>query len=246
MRHRNLLSASALLIATLAPCTAAEIGWWDGKEWMENSFIFNNTWNMGAASGGSWQAVWHNYSQSQSWGAKWSTGSDNWGSVKGYPAMVRGWHWGTWSSNSGLPRQISDDMWVGVEWWTSRNWEGNCRYNQSLDLWVHDSSDPQYNNPNMEIMVWYNWNDVYPIGSNTGNVWLADEQWEKWVGYVNSWTVVTYRKVNQSWGRSTINIGDFLRNAGANWKYLTSIQAGWESFTGMAEWQTNWYGVYGL
>jgi xyloglucan-specific endo-beta-1,4-glucanase len=180
------------------------------------------------------------------WGAKWDVKSGNPNDVKAYPALVRGWHWGTWSPNSGLPRQASSLPYIDVDWWATRDWQSNSTFNMSLDLFCHDISNPTWqNNPTGEIMVWYDYNKN-PVGSQVGTVNLGGENWEKWSGNVG-WNVVSYRKVNRSWGRNDLPLRDFVTNAGIfNGKWLTSIQTGWESFEGGAQWRTTWFSISGL
>src|SRR2546429_380996 len=72
-----------------------------GKYWLNN-----NLWGQNSGSG--WQCVWNSSSSGSTigWGTNWSwTGQQN--TVKSYTSAVLGWHWGTHSSNTGLPIQVS-------------------------------------------------------------------------------------------------------------------------------------------
>ncbi|HWY30467.1 MAG TPA: hypothetical protein VNX46_06930, partial [Candidatus Acidoferrum sp.] len=73
-------------------------------------YLFNNVWGQADDPSG-WECIWNNNTSSPlSWGTdfNWHAGSNQYG-VKAYPSVVCGWHWGTWSSGSGLPVRIWDN-----------------------------------------------------------------------------------------------------------------------------------------
>ncbi len=108
---------AALLISLLGQATVSaetKCANWDQINLNQTAYdsqpyyISNNTWGSWT-SGFRWQCVW-NWASNGSTGWGVSSGhvkSESWHQVKGFPSIVRGWHWGQWSANSGFPRRIN-------------------------------------------------------------------------------------------------------------------------------------------
>lgn len=234
----GLILASTLMSADVSQ--AASTCDHEGKIWVNKYFLHNNKWGQNESGASGWNCLWNNNNASPvSWGTSFSwTGNQN--SVKAYPSCVLGWHWGTWSNNSGLPTRIWDNKNVNTGWNFSVT--GNNRLNVSYDLWFHTMSNPTWqNNPSDEIMVWlYKVGNVSPAGSYQHDVSIAGTNWELWKGTVNTWNVYSFvRKSNTT--SATMNLRDFIhyivysKNWMSNAKYLTSVQAGPEVFTTVGE-----------
>jgi len=163
--------------------------------------------------------------------------------------VVRGCHWATCGSNTGLPRQVNQINTLTTHWTQSAS--GNA-WNASYDIWFHPTSDPGNNPAQYEMMLWLNWTDGFntiaenydqngaiPYASNvnpggyTWNVYHRDD-------------VFTFRLVNRS---NSINVDvrpiiDYVIARGwmVSNAYCTSVQTGWEIIQG-GTFRTSSYGV---
>ncbi|MCU0352668.1 MAG: hypothetical protein MUD08_02850, partial [Cytophagales bacterium] len=214
------------------------------KHFYSKYFIHNNIWGKNETGAG-WQCVWEDDGPGWwAWGADAGHQKGN-NQIKGYPSCVLGWHWGTWSSNSGLPKQINSLNGCTSSWRVSVPNSGI--YNTSYDLWFHNTGNPGYNNPNGELMVWINKRgDFYPAGSYKENVNIAGHNWNVYQGTINSWTVVSLVRTSNTNAVSNLDLKaltHYARNKGwfdGNW-HLTSVQSGWEIIEGGSGFQTQQY-----
>lgn len=74
--------------------------------------MLNNKWGKGQASGDSWQCIHDNRVE-----YKWVTQSGG-NSVKAYPAMIAGWHYGYkyGQGTGGLPARVYDRPKLMTSW----------------------------------------------------------------------------------------------------------------------------------
>lgn len=213
-----------------------------GKYW-----INNNLW--GAGSGSGWQCMWDSYQSGSTvgWGTNWSWSGGQY-SVKSYSSIVLGWQWGWKLSNTGLPVRLWDNHNINTGW--NYKVSGSGIMNVSYDLWLHTMANPGGgNDPSDEVMVWlYRAGGAGPLGTYQGTVSIGGADWDLYRGNVGSRNVFSFvRRSNTT--SATLNLRDFLhhliytRGWISNAKYLTSVQAGTEVFTGNGQLDTNSYYV---
>ncbi|RIV39238.1 glycosyl hydrolase [Micromonospora radicis] len=211
-----------------------------GKYW-----IPNNQWGATGATGS--QCIWTNGGSGDRirWGTDYTWSGDA-GSVKSYAAAILGWHWGWRRPNTGLPVQVSANRNVNTSWQFTVTGSGNM--NVAYDMWFHPMANPGAGDqPTDELMIWLYRANAYPAGTRQGTVTIAGTTWEVWRGYVGTWNVYSYVRTSNTTNAS-LNIRDFTNDVvSRGWmsssKYLTSVQAGPEIFTGGGQVQTGSYSV---
>lgn len=153
-----------------------------------------------------------------------------------YPSIVRGWHWGTWTENSGLPLKMSEIKAVPTTWITSLPKEG--AYNVSFDLWIHPDPNPSSPAGGIELMIWTyaQGQGVGPAGTGTGGTVIGGKPWGIYSGPMQNWKYVAYTMGCKA-ERFQMDLNDVLKDAvsrglvPADWNLL-SIQAGFEIWQG--------------
>ncbi|MFC7545940.1 cellulose binding domain-containing protein [Plantactinospora sp. GCM10030261] len=155
------------------------------------------------------------------------------GAPLSYPSVFAGCHYTNCSPGTNLPRQLSQIASVNSS--ISYSYVGGT-YNASYDIWLDPT--PKTNGVNqMEIMIWFNrQGPIQPIGSRVGTTSVGGRSWEVWQGNNGGNDVVSYVAPSaiSSW---SFNVMDFVRDVDArtqvttSW-YLTSIQAGFEPWSG--------------
>ncbi|TCC00149.1 glycosyl hydrolase [Micromonospora zingiberis] len=211
-----------------------------GKYW-----IPNNQWGATGATGS--QCIWTNGGSGDQirWGTSYTWSGDP-SSVKSFAAAILGWHWGWRRPNTGLPVQVSANRNVNTSWQFSVTGSGNM--NVAYDMWFHPMANPgSGDQPTDELMIWLYRSNASPAGSRQGTVTIAGTTWEVWRGYVGTWNVYSYVRTSNT-TNATLNIRDFTNDVvSRGWmsssKYLTSVQAGPEIFTGSGQVQTGNYSV---
>ncbi len=157
------------------------------------------------------------------------------GGPAGYPAIYSGCHYTNCSSDGLFPRRLntigSIDSSIG---WT---FVSGGSYNASYDIWLDPTAKRDGVN-RTEIMIWFNRvGPIQPVGSDTGQtVRLAGRDWRVWQGNNGQNDVVSYVAPTAIPSMS-FDTMDFVRDTVArgvatdSW-YLTSIQAGFEPWSG--------------
>lgn len=216
-----------------------------GKYW-----IANNLW--GAGSGSGWQCIWKNSQSGDniSWGTNYSWSGSGY-SVKSYDAAVLGWQWGWRHTGTGLPVQLSANRNINTGYSYNVRHSGGAM-DVSYDMWLHPMSNPGSSTaPSDEVMIWtYRAGGAGPAGTRQATVNLAGTSWDLYRGRItsgsSSWNIYSFVRTSNT-NSSAFNIRDFLNNlVGRGWmsssKYLTSVQAGTEIFTGSGQLDvTNYY-----
>ncbi|MEG3634400.1 GH12 family glycosyl hydrolase domain-containing protein [Micromonospora palythoicola] len=213
-----------------------------GKYW-----IPNNQWGATGATGS--QCIWSNGGPGDPiyWGTSYTWSGDP-SSVKSYAAAILGWHWGWRRPNTGLPVQVSANRDVTTNWRFNVTTNGSSNMNVAYDMWFHPMADPgSADQPTDELMIWLYRANASPAGSRQGTVTIAGTTWEVWRGHVGTWNVYSYVRTSNTTS-ATLNIRDFTNDVvSRGWmsssKYLTSVQAGPEIFTGSGEVSTTLYQV---
>ena len=215
-----------------------------GKHWVNN-----NVW--GKADGTGSQCVWENglSGDSLSWGTEWTWAGDN-TKVKSYASAVLGWHWG-WkvpSATTGLPVRLSAGKAVTTTWNFRVTQTTSNVMNVAYDLWLHDMAAPDWqNNPTDEVMVWlYKSGGAGPVGTKQATVTIGGATYDLYKGNIG-WEVYSFVRTSNT-SAATLDLTDFTDDLVARgWlaksKYLSSVQAGTEIFTGSGRLDTTAYSV---
>ncbi|NJC72628.1 glycoside hydrolase [Planosporangium thailandense] len=156
------------------------------------------------------------------------------GAPASYPAIYVGCHYTNCSDGTNLPMQVNK-----IHSATSSityAYPSSGAYDAAYDIWLDPS--PKKDGVNQqELMIWFNHQgSVQPVGTKTGTVTVGGRSWDVWTGNNGSNDVVSYVASSpiQSWKFSVL---DFINDAKKRSKvtdewYLTSIQAGFEPWTG--------------
>ncbi len=209
-----------------------------GKYWLNN-----NLWGSNAGT----QCIWRTCLSGDlvGWGTSWSWGSANPSQVKSYDSIVLGWHWGWKRTDTGLPIQLSANRAVNCGWDFKVTQTGT--FNVAYDLFAHTLANPGTNDdPTDEIMIWLNkGGGAGPIsnGSAPVTVTIANTSWQLYRGANDRWNVFSFVRATNA-TTAVFNLMDFMKDlVGRNWiansKYLTSVQAGTETFLGDGQLDTN-------
>ncbi len=168
--------------------------------------------------------------------------------MKSYSSAVLGWHWGWKKQNTGLPVRISDRRTIDTSWQYRVTQTTANTMNVAYDLWLPNISNPTWeHNPTDEIMIWtYRSGGAGPVGTRQATVNIAGTSWDLYRGNIG-WNVFSFVRTSNTQS-VTFNIRDFLDNlVNRGWvsssKYLTSVQAGPEVFTGNGRLDTDAYRV---
>lgn len=198
-------------------------------------WINNNSWGSSASPAGWSESITSNTSNSFRVDFNWPTGANN-NSVKAYPSSVLGWHWGWHFRNTGLPVQLSARRSINTSYAYTANFGSGGTANVAYDIWVHTQSNPLFENPSDEIMIWVNsTGGAGPIGGVIATVSIGGATWQLHRGNIG-WEVWSFVRTSNS-SSGSLNIRDFtdyLRNTwglSAN-KFLTSVEFGSEIFHG--------------
>ena len=232
--------------ASDGPAAGEEICEPFGSATMGRYWINNNLWGQDSGSGT--QCVWtgETTGDSISWGTRWQW-SDAPSSVKSFASSVLGWHWGTMIADTGLPVRLSDGASIPSTWEYDVTLEGDGNtMNVAYDLWAHTIPDPTWeHNPTDEIMIWtYRAGGAGPVGTLQDTVTIGGATWELHRGNIG-WEVFSFVRTENTTSVD-LDLADFLDELVARgWmdeaKYLTSVQAGAEIFTGRGRLDTTAY-----
>lgn len=161
-------------------------------------------------------------------------GSTSGGAPLSYPAVYLGCHYGNCSPGTNLPRQLSR---IGnASSSISYTYVAGSTFNASYDIWLDPT--PKTTGVNqVELMIWFTrQGGVQPIGSPVGTTSVGGRNWEVWQGNNGGNDVVSYVAQSALTGWS-FNVLDFVNDVDARTRvdrswYLTSIQAGFEPWSG--------------
>ncbi|WP_416900886.1 GH12 family glycosyl hydrolase domain-containing protein [Micromonospora echinospora] len=156
------------------------------------------------------------------------------GAPTAYPSVFYGCHYTNCSPGTTLPMQVSQisSATSSIDY----TYVSGATYNASYDIWLDPT--PKRDGVNqMEIMIWLNrQGPIQPIGSRVGTTTLAGRTWEVWQGSNGANNVISYVAPSaiSSLSFSVLDFVADVRNRGAitNSWYLTSIQAGFEPWSG--------------
>ncbi|MEV4622664.1 cellulose binding domain-containing protein [Asanoa sp. NPDC049573] len=155
------------------------------------------------------------------------------GAPVSYPSVFLGCHYTNCSPGTNLPMQVSriSSATSSISYtYTSGT------YDAAYDIWLDPT--PRTDGVNqMEIMIWFNrQGPIQPIGGVVGTTTIGGRSWQVWQGSNGSNNVISYVAPSaiSSWNFSVLDFIADVRNRGAitNSWYLTSIQAGFEPWSG--------------
>ena len=228
-----------------------------GQDFYWNDFsILNNQWGRKFANSGWYQRIVQEDNNTISFEYNW------WGNtskVKGYPAIIVGWHYGDPGNKymtpygfKNLPVKISDNQafisGISASHLNFKNYE---KMNISWDIWIAWSNLP--NAPGNEIMIWPWRNLQLPLGSEKGKVETVSIWGTKWDLYSgiatnndNSWYVFTFVKQTNTLDIKG-NLQEFINYiwktkgwlSGEQW--IVGIECGTEIIEGQGSWNINSY-----
>ena len=157
----------------------------------------------------------------------------------GYPSIYRGCTYGYCTKAAPFPARVAQlgDVRSG---WTTRGPTGGGvqQYATAYDVWFDPTTTNMGRNSGAEMMIWLNrtsW--VQPIGRTVATVRLAGTGWDVWSGRFDGLPVISYVRRTPVTSVRDLPIHDFTADAvrrgvvRTQW-YLTSVQAGFEPWTG--------------
>ena len=161
-------------------------------------------------------------------------GVSNSGAPVSYPSIFYGCHYTNCSPGTVLPKQLSSIH--GVNSSINFNYVGNAKFDASYDIWLDPTAKKDGVNQT-EIMIWFNrTGGVQPVGSKTATINIGGRSWEVWTGNNGSNNVASYVATStmNNWSFSVLDFINDTKNRGYanNSWYLTSIQAGFEPWSG--------------
>jgi len=158
------------------------------------------------------------------------------GAPAAYPSVFYGCHYANCSSGSILPLRASDSRFAGIQTSVSMSYPGSGQWDAAYDIWFDPTPRTDGQNTGAEIMVWVNHAGApQPVGSKVGTANIAGGTWDVWEGNIG-WNVISYVR-NPGTGSVSFAPAAFFNDSVArgyaqtSW-YLTSIQAGFEPWTG--------------
>jgi len=159
------------------------------------------------------------------------------GAPAGYPSIYWGCHYGNCTPGFS-PVQLSSSAYAGISTSVAMTYPSSGQWNAAYDIWLDPTPRTNGQNTGAEIMVWLNHQGLpQPVGSRVATVTLLGATWDVWFGNIG-WNVVSYVRTagtgSLSFPVSTFTNDAIARGYASRSWYLTSIQAGFEPWTGGA------------
>ena len=172
------------------------------------------------------------------------------GAPGGYPAIYKGCHWGSCTTNSSLPVSVGA-MTPGkvlTSWSTNQTYTG--AYDVAYDIWYNQTPTTSGQPNAEEMMIWINHTGgVEPAGSVVAsNVSIGGNTYTVWEDRMSSWNDVSYVLNSGTTAVSNLDV-DLLaadsvqRGYMNNSDYLIDLEAGFELWQGGVGLATNSYSV---
>jgi len=157
------------------------------------------------------------------------------GAPTAYPSVVWGCHYGACTPGFS-PIQASSSAFSGISTSVSMSYPSGGNWDAAYDIWFDPTARTDGQNTGAEIMVWANHSGPpQPVGAKVGTVTLAGGTWDVWEGNIG-WNVISYVRTSGT-GSLNFPVSTFFNDAVSrgyaqrSW-YLTSIQAGFEPWSG--------------
>lgn len=157
------------------------------------------------------------------------------GAPTAYPSIYWGCHYAT-CTNGFSPVPVSSAQYASLRTSLRTTHTTSGQWNSSYDIWLDPTPRRDGQNTGAEVMVWLERSgSPQPIGSKVGTATLAGGTWDVWSGNIG-WNVVSYVRTS---GTTALDepVRTFVDDAIARGKvsrswYLTSVQAGFEPWSG--------------
>jgi cellulose 1,4-beta-cellobiosidase len=168
----------------------------------------------------------------------------------GYPSIYKGCHWGSCTSGSGLPIQVSalSAGRVTTSWNTTRPGGSNV-YDASYDIWYNQTSTTSGQPNGAELMIWLGHNgNVGPAGSMVGTATIGGLQYDIYYARQASWNLISYEITSSTASVSNLDVHGVTADAVGrgyiqNSWYLIDVEAGFELWQGGTGLATNSFSV---
>jgi hypothetical protein len=168
------------------------------------------------------------------------------GAPTAYPSAYWGCHYGACTPGFS-PVPANSSAFSGLRTSTSMSYPSSGNWDAAYDIWFDPTARTNGQNTGAEIMVWLNHSGPpQPIGSKVATVSLAGGTWDVWEGNIG-WNVISYVR-SAGTGSVSFPVSTFFddavsRNYASRSWYLTSIQAGFEPWSGGAGLALNSFSV---
>ena len=163
-----------------------------------------------------------------------------------YPSIWSGCNYGTCTKDSPFPRPLADLGDVRSSWSITVPPTGN--YNAAYDIWLDPTPRRTDRPTGLELMIWLkSTGGIAPIGEKKGEVEIGGARYDVWQGDIDL-PVISYVRQQETLEVRDLPISDFVTDATnrgvaqRDW-YLTSVQAGFEPWTGGAGLTTTSFSV---
>lgn len=157
------------------------------------------------------------------------------GSPTAYPSVYWGCHYGACTPGFS-PIQASSSQFGGISTSVAMSYPSGGNWDAAYDIWFDPTARTNGQDTGAEIMVWLNHSGPpQPVGSKVASVTLNGSSWDVWEGNIG-WNVISYVRTSGT-GSISFPVSTFFNDAVSrgyaqrSW-YLTSIQAGFEPWSG--------------
>ena len=211
-----------------------------------STYYLNNLWGASTAKPGYCECL-AGTTVSYTW-ASVSPGSK---SVKAYPAIITGWHWGyaLGQGSANLPVIINSIPTIMVNWTVHHSDPGGSEwYDTAFDIWLGGINELDPNQPSAEIMIWMNHVNQSPLGVyiETITVWNSSFDVYAYFAISPAWSTFSFVQQQHTWSFNNVNLFpffDYLWNT-KKWidgnQYICGIEAGNEIVYGQGTFTHNY------
>ena len=169
------------------------------------------------------------------------------GAPGGYPSIYKGCHWGTCTSNSSLPVQVSTLRRLKSDWNTTQPESGD--YVVAYDIWFNTTPTADGRPDGAELMIWLkSTKGIPPAGSKVDSVKIGGTTYDVWSQRRNNWNYIAYVRSTPTASVRDLDLKAFIQDATErdyirnDW-YLISVEAGFELWHGGMGLATNAFSV---
>jgi hypothetical protein len=244
MKKKSLALLAAGVFSLMGASTAAQAG---NYNLYPPYFAWDNNFNNSAIA---WSPSSGSYPQ---WTASFNFSSD---SLYGYPASIRGWHYG-WNPTGDtlFPKQLSATHTIPAAF-SYASGGSNMAGDFTYDMFLRN--DSQASTPELEVMIWAG-NNSYPIGTVlvSGAITENGVTYDLWGGYNSGAGYYVYTFLPQrssvpaslpTGGSANVDIMHFMnvlngREYFSLSMYLDVVEAGCEVVRGDGWVSTTWFSV---
>ncbi len=159
------------------------------------------------------------------------------GAPTAYPSVYWGCHYGNCTPGFS-PIPVTSSQFTDLSTGVAMSYPSGGNWDAAYDIWFDPTARTNGQNTGAEIMVWLNHSGPpQPVGSKIATVTLAGGTWDVWEGNIG-WNVISYVRTSGT-GSISFPVSTFLNDAvsrgyaSRSW-YLTSVQAGFEPWSGGA------------